>query len=81
VELALSCNVRGGTLYVRSGPGKAFAQIGTLVDGDSVKVLGISPNKWIKIVMAGSDKPGWVSYVEGYMACTPTVDLFPIVTQ
>ena len=55
--------------------------IDVTVDGDSVKALGISPNKWIKIVIDGSDKPGWVSYAEGFMSCTPTVDLFPVVTK
>jgi len=81
VDLVLSCNVSGGTLYVRSGPGKTFAQTGILADGDSVKALGISSNKWIKILTEGSDQPGWVSYAEGYMFCTPTIDLFPIVTE
>src|SRR5688572_26506973 len=40
-KYSLMCNVVGGTLYVRSGPGKTFAQIGLLSDGDTVKALGI----------------------------------------
>ena len=44
-----------------------------------LQALGISPNQWIKIRMKGSNDPGWVSYSEGYMSCTPTVDLFPSV--
>jgi hypothetical protein len=78
-KYSLMCNVVGGTLYVRSGPGKTFAQTGLLSDGDTVKALGISPNNWIKIVVEGSDTPGWVSYSDGFMSCTPGVDLFPVV--
>jgi hypothetical protein len=81
VELALTCAINGGTLYVRSGPGKTFAQTGILSDGDSVEALGISSNQWIKIVAAGSDVPGWVSYDEGFISCTPGVDLFPVVNE
>jgi len=80
VELTLSCAVSGGTLYVRSGPGKTYSQIAVLSDGDTVKALGISSSQWIKIVMEGSDDQGWVSYDEGFISCTPTVDLFPIVS-
>ena len=79
VKYSYMCNVTGGTLNVRSGPGKTFAQIGLLSDGDTVKALGISSNNWIKIVLEGSDAPGWVSYSDGFMSCTPTVDFFPIV--
>ena len=78
-KYSLMCNVVGGTLYVRSGPGKTFAQTGLLSDGDTVKALGISSNNWIKIVVEGSDAPGWVSYSDGFMSCTPGVDLFPVV--
>jgi len=79
VELTLTCAVSGGTLYVRSGPGKTNPQISVLADGDTVQALGISPNQWIKIKVEGSDEPGWVSYDEGFLSCTPTIDLFPIV--
>jgi SH3 domain-containing protein len=80
LKLDLMCSINGGTVYVRSGPGKAFAQIAVLSDGDTVEALGISSNRWIKIKVEGSDAPGWVSYSEGYMSCTPTVDLFPVVS-
>jgi hypothetical protein len=80
LTLDLTCSIQGGTAYVRNGPGKTFAQIAVLSDGDTVSALGISPNRWIKIVVEGSDQPGWVSYSEGYMACTPTIDLFPVVS-
>jgi hypothetical protein len=73
------CNVTGGTLYVRSGPSKTSAQIALLSDGDTVKALGKSSNQWIKIVLEGSDTPGWVSYDDGFMSCTPTIDFFPVV--
>jgi len=79
LSLSLACNVNGGTLYVRSGPGKTYSQVAVLSDGNSVKALGISPNRWIKIAMEGSDAPGWVSYEEGYISCNPSVDLFPVV--
>ena len=76
--LDLVCNISGGTVYVRSGPGKTYSQIAVLSDGDTVQALGISPNQWIKIRMKGSNDPGWVSYSEGYMSCTPTVDHLPL---
>jgi hypothetical protein len=81
VELTLSCAVGGGTLYVRSGPSKTFPQVAVLGDGDSVQALGISPNQWIKIRVQGSEEPGWVSYDDGFLKCSPTVDLFPTVNQ
>src|SRR6266487_1361959 len=80
LTLDLMCSINGGTVYVRSGPSKTYSQIAVLSNGDIVKALGKSPNQWIKIVVKGSDVPGWVSYSEGYMSCTPTVDLFPIVS-
>ena len=79
LNLSLMCNVNG-SVNVRSGPGKTYPQVAVLSNGDTVQALGISPNQWIKIVVEGSDEPGWVSYSDGYMSCTPTVDLFPIVT-
>jgi hypothetical protein len=79
VTLDLVCSIQGGTAYVRNGPGKTFAQVAVLSDGDTVKALGISPNKWVKIIQEGSSDPGWVSYSEGYMSCSPSIDLFPSV--
>jgi uncharacterized protein YgiM (DUF1202 family) len=73
--------VGGGTLYVRDGPGKTFAQTGVLSDGDTVEALGMSSNQWIKIVVEGNEQPGWVSYDDGFITCTPTVDLFPVVNE
>ena len=81
VKFALMCSINeGGTVNVRSGPGQANATIGTLSSGDTVRALGKSSNNWIQIVIEGSDAPGWVSYSEGYMTCTPSVDLFPVVS-
>jgi len=80
VKFALLCSINeGGTVNVRTGPGQANPTIGVLSSGDTVRALGKSLNNWIQIVMEGSDQPGWVSYGEGYMTCTPSVDLFPIV--
>ena len=79
LTLSLLCSINEGTVYVRSGPGKTYSQIAVLSSGARVKALGISPNRWIKIVVEGNDNPGWVSYSEGYMSCTPTIDLFPTV--
>ncbi|MGZ9234296.1 MAG: SH3 domain-containing protein [Anaerolineales bacterium] len=81
VQLDLTCAVNNGTLNVRNGPGTSFAQVGLLSDGDTVEALGISANQWIKFILEGSDEPGWVSYDEGFISCTPTVDLFPIVSE
>ena len=80
VTLSLTCTVDEGTFYVRTGPGKTYSQTAVLSNGDTVKALGISPNRWIKIIVEGSDEPGWVSYSEGLMSCTPSVDLFPAVS-
>jgi hypothetical protein len=80
VKFALLCSINeGGTVYVRSGPSQTFATIGTLSSGDTVRALGKSANQWIQIVVEGSNELGWVSYSEGYMSCTPSVDLFPVV--
>jgi hypothetical protein len=79
VTLDLACAVNQGTVYVRSGPSKTYSQVAILSNGDKVQALGKSSNEWIKIVVKGSDTPGWVSYSDGYMSCTPSIDLFPIV--
>jgi hypothetical protein len=55
--------------------------VSVLSDGDTIQALGISDNNWIKIRVEGSEEPGWVSYDEGFLTCTPTVDLFPPVNQ
>jgi hypothetical protein len=81
VKFSMMCTISdGGTVYVRSGPSQTFPQIGVLSGGDTVQALGISSNQWIQIVVEGSDEPGWVSFFEGFMTCTPSVDLFPIVS-
>ena len=78
LTLSLKCEVNG-TVNVRNGPGKTYGQVAVLSNGDTIQALGISPNRWIKVALEGSNEPGWVSYSDGYMTCTPTVDLFPIV--
>ena len=81
VTFTLSCVINDGTFNVRSGPSKTFAQIGVLSTGATLVPLGASENReWIQIRMEGSDTPGWVSYSEGLMTCTPSVDLFPVVS-
>jgi len=80
VKFTLMCSINaGGTVNVRSGPGQSNATIGILSSGDTVRALGKSSNNWIQILIEGSAEPGWVSYGEGYMTCTPSVDLFPVV--
>jgi hypothetical protein len=80
VRFALMCSINeGGTVNVRNGPGQANSTIGVLSSGDTVRALGRSSNNWIQVVIEGSDTPGWVSYGEGYMTCTPSIDLFPII--
>jgi hypothetical protein len=79
LTLSLSCSINGGTVYVRSGPGKTYSQIAVLSDGETVQAFGKSPNQWVKIAVKGSNTPGWVSYSEGYMSCTPDLSLFPTV--
>ena len=79
LTLTLICTINTGNVYVRSGPSKTYSQIAVLSKGDTVKALGISPTEWIKILVEGSDDPGWVSYSDGYMSCTPSVDLFPVI--
>ena len=81
VTFTLMCTIsEGGTVNVRSGPSQTFPQTGLLSSGDTVKALGKSSNNWIQIVVEGSAEPGWVSYSEGYMSCTPSVDLFPVIS-
>jgi hypothetical protein len=81
VTFTLMCTIsEGGTVYVRSGPSQTFPQTGLLTSGDTVKALGKSSNNCIQIVVEGSTEPGWVSFSEGYMSCTPSVDLFPVVS-
>lgn len=81
VQLDLICSINEGTFNVRSGPSKTFAQLAVLSAGDTLQPLGTSPNReWIQIRIEGSDEPGWISYSEGLMSCTPSVDLFPIVS-
>jgi hypothetical protein len=42
--------------------------------------MGINVTKdWIKIKVDGNPDGGWVGFTEGYLSCTPTVDLFPVV--
>jgi hypothetical protein len=82
VELTLTCSVSAGTLNVRTGPSTSFAHIGVLSDGDTVDALGVSPDRtWVKINMEGSDEPGWVFNTAGFLSCTPTLDLFPVVSE
>jgi len=82
LELSLMCSVvNDGTLNVRSGPSKTFPQITVLSNGDTIQALGASPNRdWIKMKVEGSEDPGWVGYTEGFLSCTPSIDLFPIVS-
>jgi hypothetical protein len=80
VKFSMMCNIlEGGTVYVRSGPSKTYPQIAILSSGDTAQAKGISSNQWIQIVVEGSNEPGWVSYSEGYMSCTPSVDVFPVI--
>ena len=80
VTFTLGCVINDGTFNVRSGPSKTFAQIGVLSTGATLVPLGVSPNReWIQIKIEGSDTPGWISYSEGLMSCTPSVDLFPVI--
>ena len=80
LKLDLICNINGGTVNVRSGPGKTYSQIALLANGATVEALGISSNRWIEIKVEGSEAPGWVSYSEGYMSCTPPIDVFPVIS-
>jgi len=80
LKLSKTCSVNeGGTVNVRTGPSKTYPQMAVLSSGDIVEALGKSSNQWIEIIVEGSSEPGWVSYSEGYMSCTPSIDLFPVV--
>jgi len=81
LTLDLACDITQGTFNVRSGPSKTFGQLAVLSAGDTLQPLGVSSNReWIQIKMEGSDTLGWVSYSEGYMSCTPSLDDFPVVS-
>ena len=80
VQFTLSCNINDGTFNVRTGPSKTFPQVAVLSTGATLEPLGASPNReWIQIRMEGSETPGWISYSEGLMSCTPSIELFPII--
>ncbi len=82
-EASYTCSVvNNGTLYVRSGPGKTYPEIAVLSGSDTVTALGVSTSReWIQIkAKKESDDLGWISYAEGYLSCTPTLDVFPIVS-
>jgi len=81
VKFSLSCSINDGTFNVRSGPSKTFAQLAVFSTGDTLVPLGVSPDReWIQIRMEGSETPGWISYSEGLMSCTPSIELFPIIS-
>jgi hypothetical protein len=81
VNVPLACTIdEGSTKNVRAGPGKNFPMVSVLNSGDTVKAEGKTSSLWIKILVEGSDQPGWVSFSDGYITCTPDIDLFPLVT-
>ena len=80
LNLSFTCTIKeGGTVNVRMGPGTQFPSFGVLDSGDTVKALGKSSSLWVQVVVDGSEEPGWVSYSDGYMTCTPGIDLFPVI--
>jgi hypothetical protein len=80
LQLDLTCNITGGTFNVRTGPGKSFPQVAVLSAGAPLQPTGVSANReWIQIKLQDSNDLGWVSFSEGFMSCTPSLDLFPIV--
>ena len=80
LQLDLSCTINGGTFNVRTGPGKSFPQVAVLSAGTTLEPTGVSPNReWIQIKLKDSNDLGWVSFSEGFMSCTPSLDLFPII--
>jgi hypothetical protein len=81
VNVPLACTIdEGSTKNVRAGPGKNFPMVSVLNSGDTVKAEGKTSSLWIKILVEGSDQPGWVSFSDGYITCTPEIELFPLVT-
>ena len=65
---------------MRTGPGKSYSQVDVLAAGATLEPTGVSPNRdWIQIKLKDSKDLGWVSFSEGLMSCTPSLDLFPIV--
>jgi hypothetical protein len=36
-------------------------------------------NQWIKIKLADSDEQNWVFNSPGFLSCTPSVDLLPVI--
>jgi hypothetical protein len=80
LQLDLVCTINGGTFNVRTGPGKSYSQVDVLAAGATLEPTGVSPNRdWIQIKLKDSKDLGWVSFSEGLMSCTPSLDLFPIV--
>ena len=80
LQLDLVCTINGGTFNVRTGPSKAFPQVDVLGAGATLQPTGVSPNRdWIQIKLKDSNDLGWISFSEGFMSCTPSLDLFPVV--
>jgi Bacterial SH3 domain len=80
LQLDLACTINGGTFNVRTGPGKSFPQVAVLSAGVPLEPMGVSPNReWIQIKLKDNNDLGWVSFSEGFMSCTPSLELFPVV--
>ncbi len=80
VEISLSCNVTATTLYVRSGPGKTYAQTAVLSNGGTIEPLGLSLDKgWVRIKPQGNQEQAWIANSPGYFSCNAPVKLLPTV--
>jgi hypothetical protein len=80
-EVSVICKVNALMINVRSGPGTAFPSSVFLKQGDNAEPLGrTADSQWLKIKVTGNEDGGWVFNSTGFLSCTPSVDLLPVVT-
>jgi hypothetical protein len=79
-EVSVICNVNALTMNVRNGPGTNFPSSVFLKQGDTAEPVGrTTDSQWLKIKVAGSESDGWVFNSAGFLSCTPSVELLPVV--
>ncbi|MGE5462538.1 MAG: SH3 domain-containing protein [Syntrophothermus sp.] len=79
-EVSVLCNVNALTLYVRNGPGTKFSSSTYLTTGNTVEPVGrTADGQWIKIKLDNGSDQNWVFNTPGFLSCTPSVDLLPVI--
>jgi hypothetical protein len=75
-----ACNLVAQSVNLRSGPGRDFRRLATLLRGDQFEPLERTQNGlWIRVRLEGSDQEGWVANDRAYAQCTLPTDELPVV--